>query len=136
MVPIGVTSLLLDRRTQLRNLITPDPHSLLQFSDDFSEGGAALFRACSELGLEGVVSKLSTSRYRSGRSKTWFKTKCFVESDFVIIGTDRDRKTGAVRALLARAGGEGLSYAGAAFFALSGKEREELGNRLEQSSID
>ena len=92
MVPIGVTSLLLDRRTQLRNVITPDPHSPLQFSEDFSEGGAALFRACSELGLEGVVSKLSTSRYRRGRFKTWFKTKCFVESDFVIIGTDRDRK--------------------------------------------
>src|SRR3954451_7782966 len=30
----------------------------------------------------------------------------------VLIGTDRDRKTGAVRALLARADAQGLAYAG------------------------
>jgi hypothetical protein len=33
----------------------------------------------------------------------------------VIIGTDRDRKTGAIRALLAQADQNGLAYAGAAF---------------------
>ena len=60
--------------------------------------GAALFKACGERGIEGIVSKLATSRYRSGRSNTWLKTKCFTESSFVVVGTDRDRKTGALRA--------------------------------------
>jgi hypothetical protein len=53
------------------------------------------------------------------------------ESSFVIIGTDRDRKTGAMLALLARAEQRGLAYAGAAFIALSGNERDELWARLE-----
>ena len=34
-------------------------------------------------------------------SKTWLKCKCFTESSFVIIGTDRDRRTDAMLALLA-----------------------------------
>jgi hypothetical protein len=50
------------------------------------------------------------------------KKKCFIESEFVIIGTDRDRKTGAMRALLAKAHGNGLAYAGAAFIALPANE--------------
>jgi hypothetical protein len=40
-----------------------------------------------------------------------------------IVGTDRDRKTGALRALLAHPNSEGLNYAGAAFIALPANER-------------
>jgi hypothetical protein len=39
------------------------------------------------------------------------ETKCFTQSNFVVIGTDRDRKTGALRALLAHNDGSGLNYA-------------------------
>jgi bifunctional non-homologous end joining protein LigD len=74
--------------------------------------------------LEGIVSKHSLAPYRSGRSKTWLKTKCFTESTFVVVGTDRDRKTGALMALLAH--GDGLKYAGAAFITLAGDERKEF----------
>jgi ATP-dependent DNA ligase len=38
-----------------------------------------------EHGLEGIVLKLASSRYRSGRTKSWLKIKCFTESAFVII---------------------------------------------------
>ena len=48
-----------------------------------------------------------------------FKTKCFTQSTFVVIGTDRDRKTGVLRALLAHKDRAGLSYAGAEFIALA-----------------
>ena len=81
-----------------------------------------------------MVSKLASSKYRSGRSKTWLKCKCFTESSFVIIGTDRDRKTGAILALLARTEKQGLAYAGAAFIALSGNERDELRASLESTA--
>jgi ATP-dependent DNA ligase len=64
--------------------------------------------------------------YCSGRSKTWLKTKCFTESIFVVVGTDRDRKTGALRALLAHPSSAGLNYAGAAFIALSDDARTEF----------
>ena len=45
---------------------------------------------------------------------------------------DRDRKTGAVRALLAHDDGSGLNYAGAAFVALAGDERDQFFAELER----
>jgi bifunctional non-homologous end joining protein LigD len=68
--------------------------------------------------------------YRSGRNRTWLKTKCFTESTFVVVGTDRDRKTGALMALLAHS--DGLKYAGAAFITLGGNERREFLTEVER----
>jgi bifunctional non-homologous end joining protein LigD len=62
-----------------------------RFSDEFDGHGDVLFKACAEQGLEGIVSKHALAPYRSGRSRTWLKTKCFTQSTFVVIGTDRDR---------------------------------------------
>jgi ATP-dependent DNA ligase len=50
----------------------------------------------------------------------------------VVIGTDRDRKTGALRALLALNDGSGLNYVGAAFIALAGEERARFLGELER----
>ena len=44
----------------------------------------------------------------------------------MVVGTDRDRKTGALRALLAHPNGEQLTYAGAAFIALDYCARSEF----------
>src|SRR5215210_8090885 len=78
---------LLERRSKLKELIGSDPCSPLQYSDELVGDGAKLLRACAEHGLEGIVSKRGSSHYRSGRSKTWLKTKCFTESLFVLIST-------------------------------------------------
>jgi bifunctional non-homologous end joining protein LigD len=126
---------LLQRRAKLKELVGKD-QSRIQFSDEFADGGAALFQACVEHGLEGIVSKLTASRDRSGRTNTWLRTKCFTESAFVIIGTARDRKTGAPLALLARAEEQRLAYAGSAFIAVSGKEREQLWTRLDAIKLE
>ena len=123
---------LMERRASLKTLLGTDEQSRIQFSDEFNGDGAALFKACAERELEGIVSKHSLAPYRSGRSKTWLKTKCFTESTFVVIGTDRDRKTGALRALLAHNDGSGLNYAGAAFIALAGEERAQFLAELER----
>ena len=123
---------LMERRASLKTLLGTDQQSRLQFSDEFHGDGAALFKACAESELEGIVSKHSLAPYRSGRSKTWLKTKCFTQSTFVVIGTDRDRKTGALRALLAHNDGSGLNYAGAAFIALAGEERAQFLGELER----
>src|SRR5689334_25231378 len=119
---------LLERRARLKELI-PTEHPFL-FSEEFTGDANAFFQACADYQLEGIVSKLASSKYRSGRSKTWLKTKCFTEGSFVIIGTARDRKTKAPLALLARADTRGLAYACSAFIALSGIERNELSARL------
>jgi ATP-dependent DNA ligase len=126
---------LLERRSILKALLGTDEESRIQFSDEFDGDGATFFKACADKRLEGVVSKLAFSRYRSGRSKTWLKTKCFTESSLIIIGTDRDRKTGALRALLAKADGHMLTYAGAAFIGLRGDAWHELRERLQQIAI-
>jgi bifunctional non-homologous end joining protein LigD len=125
---------LVERRAKLKELV-PSEHPFL-FSEEFTGDAAAFFRACADHQLEGIVSKLASSKYRSGRSKTWLKTKCFTESSFLIIGTARDRKTKAPLALLARAEAEGLAYAGSAFIALSSAERNELGARLQTSKLE
>ena len=121
-----------ERRAMLKALVANDAVSRIQFSEEFDGDGAALFKVCAERGLEGIVSKHALAPYCSGRSKTWLKTKCFTESTFVVIGTDRDRKTGALRALLARNDSAGLNYAGAAFTALNGKERREFRAEVER----
>ena len=124
-----------ERRNLLKRLVRNDAESRIQFSDEFDGDGDALFKACAEQELEGIVSKHSLAPYRSGRSKTWLKTKCFTQSSFVVIGIDRDRKTGALRALLANKDSAGLSYVGAAFIALSGAERTRFFAELEPTSL-
>jgi ATP-dependent DNA ligase len=84
---------LLDRRAKLKALIGAGPSSPLQFSEEFVGDAAAFFKACAKHELEGIVSKLASSPYRSGRSKTWLKTKCFAESELTLLGIDRARKT-------------------------------------------
>jgi DNA ligase D-like protein (predicted ligase) len=125
---------LLERRAKLKELIPTERPFL--FSEEFTGDAAAFFQACADHQLEGIVSKFASSKYRSGRSKTWLRTKCFTEGSFVIIGTARDRKTKAPLALLARAEAEGLTYAGSAFITLSGIERNELSSRLQTSKLE
>jgi bifunctional non-homologous end joining protein LigD len=121
---------LLERKARLKELI-PNEHPFL-FSEEFTGDADAFFQACADHQLEGIVSKLASSKYRSGRSKTWLKTKCFTEGSFLIIGTARDRKTKAPLALLAQTNAQGLRYAGSAFIALSANDRAELSARLQK----
>jgi bifunctional non-homologous end joining protein LigD len=123
---------LYERRARLKQLVGADAESRIQFSEEFDGDGNTLFKACAERSLEGIVSKLAISPYRSGRSRTWLKTKCFTESTFIVVGTDRDRKTGALRALLARSESAGLIYAGAALIALVGDERTAFLSEVER----
>ena len=71
---------LLERRAILKALLGIDEESRIQFSEEFDGDGDALFNACAQHGLEGIVSKQALAPYRSGRTKTWLKTKCFTES--------------------------------------------------------
>src|SRR5687767_11857896 len=49
---------------------------VLRFSEHLSaEQGDAMFRHACAMGLEGIVSKKVTSRYKSGRCPSWRKVK-------------------------------------------------------------
>src|SRR5436190_16748791 len=77
---------LLDRKAALARLLAGHDDSVLKLSEHFAEGGDIVFKHASRLGLEGIVSKLTSAPYRSGRSKAWLKSKCIGSDEFVVIG--------------------------------------------------
>jgi bifunctional non-homologous end joining protein LigD len=50
---------LIESRASLKHLVGADDQSRIQFSDEFDGDGDALFKACAERELEGIVSKHS-----------------------------------------------------------------------------
>src|SRR4051794_35601020 len=67
-------------------VVEPDRARLLaiRYSEPFHGDGQAFFAAAVKHGLEGIVSKMASSPYRSGPSKAWRKTKNVTESEFVL----------------------------------------------------
>jgi bifunctional non-homologous end joining protein LigD len=76
----------LSERKQALAALIAQGAPLLRFSHHFEEDGAVVFRHASRLGLEGIVSKVLDSPYRSGRSKSWLKVKSSSRQEFVIGG--------------------------------------------------
>ncbi len=105
------------------------PARPIQFSAHVEGGGPGFFRAVDALGLEGIVSKKRGSRYRSGCSKSWLKTKAFAEGEFVVVAVERGEK--APVATLARQGDAGLELAGPAWVTLDEPERERFWSAVE-----
>jgi DNA ligase D-like protein (predicted ligase) len=127
---------LVDRRAALQELAGCNvSHCPIQFSDHVVGSGADLFEVADRMGLEGIVSKLAASRYRSGRTRDWLKVKCWTEGEFVVVGVEIGRE-GPPVALLARSGPEGLSYAGSAFVTLPEPLRERFWREVERSGAD
>jgi ATP-dependent DNA ligase len=109
---------LIERRDALRRLLDGAAgDGAIQFSEHTAGGGAKVFAAADRMGLEGIVSKRATSRYVSGSSRNWLKTKCFAESELILIGTEIG-KHGKPVALLARHAEGKLAFAGGALIAL------------------
>jgi bifunctional non-homologous end joining protein LigD len=63
-----------DRKRQLTKLVGKRRLGIV-LSTHSSEFGEAIFRQACAIGLEGIVSKRLSSRYRSGPSKDWLKIK-------------------------------------------------------------
>jgi bifunctional non-homologous end joining protein LigD len=62
-----------ERRDKLSPLVAGV--EFIQFSEALNIDGALVFAHACKLGLEGIVSKRAGSRYRSGNSRSWLKTK-------------------------------------------------------------
>ncbi|HTQ82662.1 MAG TPA: DNA ligase D, partial [Pseudolabrys sp.] len=58
----------------------------LRFSESLTERGSVLLKHACKLGLEGIVSKLADSPYRSGRGRDWIKAKCSDRQELVVTG--------------------------------------------------
>ena len=72
---------------------------LIKYSAHIEKDGVAMYQAAVQMGLEGVVGKKASSRYRPGRSENWVKIRRELTDDFVIMGykaTGRDVRSLAV----------------------------------------
>lgn len=76
---------LLERKQRLQPLI-PKKESNLHYSDHLQGSGEAFFIKSCEIGLEGIVSKRADSMYQGKRTRSWLKTKCIKQQEFVIGG--------------------------------------------------
>jgi ATP-dependent DNA ligase len=121
---------LIERREKLASLIGPGCFAI-RYSEHFEGDAKAFFTAAVKHGLEGIVSKRATSSYRSGPSRTWLKTKNMTESDFVLLGLERDTQ-GRAFAHVGRETGQGLRYAGTAFMTFSERVSRELAKRADR----
>jgi bifunctional non-homologous end joining protein LigD len=88
--------------------------SPIRLSESLAADGKEVFKNACTLGAEGIVSKLATSKYSSGRGSSWLKVKCHLEQEFVVGGftlpSKGDVEIGAL--LLGYYDGGKLRYAG------------------------
>ena len=100
---------LTERKQLLAQLLEGDL-SPVHLSQHFEEDGQMLFEKACEMGLEGIVSKLRDSVYRSERTEAWIKTKCIQVAKYEVIGY----KDGATSLYLGKREGKDLVYVGKA----------------------
>ncbi|RWE62968.1 MAG: ATP-dependent DNA ligase [Mesorhizobium sp.] len=105
------------------------PNSRIQFSEAMPGDAKAIFYLADQAGLEGIVSKRADSKYRSGPTSNWLKTKSFTEGEFELLGVEREPGKAAF-ALLAEPGTR--KYVGSAFITLGREMRERLWKRVQE----
>jgi bifunctional non-homologous end joining protein LigD len=76
----------LNERKNLLGAIVGNGSGPIRLSGHFDENGEIVLKHACRLGLEGIVSKLRDSPYRSGRGKSWTKAKCSARQEFVVAG--------------------------------------------------
>ena len=80
-----VRPLPLSRRKELLKDAVP-ALGAVRYLDHIEREGEAFLRQVTAMGLEGIVAKKATSKYKSGRSGDWIKIKAEKTGDFVIVG--------------------------------------------------
>ncbi|RWP38561.1 MAG: ATP-dependent DNA ligase [Mesorhizobium sp.] len=116
-----------DRREILAGLI--GSVGRIQFSESLPGDADAIYHLLDKAGLEGMVSKRSESKYRSGPTTNWLKTKCFTVGEFELLGVERERGKPAF-ALMAEPGTR--EYVGSAFVSVNREMRERLWKRVQE----
>ncbi|MEZ5783787.1 MAG: DNA ligase D [Rhizobiaceae bacterium] len=76
---------LADRKAVLDKVVSSEG-GLIRFSGHFEESGDMVLRHACRLSLEGIISKLRDAPYRTGRGKSWVKSKCSARQEFVVAG--------------------------------------------------
>jgi bifunctional non-homologous end joining protein LigD len=118
---------LTERKEMLRGLLKGTAAPLI-YSDHVVGNGAKAFAQACAMKLEGLISKQADAPYRSGRTRSWLKSKCGFEQEFVIIGWRPSDKAGRPFSslLLAVREGDTFRYAGRVGSGYSGEGLDRL----------
>ncbi|HUN85104.1 MAG TPA: DNA ligase D [Terracidiphilus sp.] len=125
---------LAERKEMLSSLFSwNESASPLRLSEHIEGRGSEVFAKACELGAEGIVSKLASARYTSGRGNTWLKMKCGLQQEFVIGGFTPLKKggRGIGALLLGYYDGGKLRYAGRCGTGFSEETHRALRSRLD-----
>jgi bifunctional non-homologous end joining protein LigD len=130
---------LTERKKKLKSLLKKSkPGASLRYSEHVAAEGAAMHAQACAKGLEGIISKLASAPYVSGRQKSWLKVKCALRQEFIIIGysgaKSGDRALGALYLGYRKDGA--LRYAGKVGTGFSMKSARELVNRFDEIGAD
>jgi len=129
---------LIERKEMLAELLKDQPRAgPLFFSDHVRGHGDEFFRQAAAMKLEGIVSKQAGAPYRSGRTRTWLKSKTGMGQEFIIIGWRPSDVVGRPFSslLIAVREGEGLRYAGRVGSGFGDPELTELWPQLERRQV-
>jgi bifunctional non-homologous end joining protein LigD len=104
---------LTERKKRLKAALSGSPPRM-RFSDHIEGNGARVIEHACAMKLEGIISKKRHSPYRSGRGRTWIKSKCVGNDEFVVGGYRRSEKAGRAFSslLLGEYVGDDLVYRG------------------------
>jgi ATP-dependent DNA ligase len=117
-----------DRREILAALIPTGQR--IQFSQALPGEVKAIFHLIDEAGLEGIVSKRRDSKYRSGRSTAWLKSKAYAIDEYDLIGVEKEPGKPAFALMAERGTGR---YVGAASINANRAIRDRLWERVQAS---
>jgi len=116
-----------DRREILAGMI--EPGGRIQFSEALPGEAKAIYHLVDQAGLEGMVSKRKDSKYRSGNSTAWLKTKAYSIDEYELLGVEREAGKPAFALMAERGTGR---YVGSAFITLNRELRERLWKRVQE----
>jgi DNA ligase D-like protein (predicted ligase) len=116
-----------ERREILHNLIQPDSH--IQFSEPMPGAAKTIYHLIDQAGIEGMVSKRSDSKYRSGRQTSWLKIKSYAVDEYELLGVEREAGKPAFALMADRKTGK---YVGSAFINSKGAMRDRLWKRVQE----
>lgn len=129
---------LVQRKARLESLLLQRPQPSLRYSTHHVGDGPAVFAQAVRAGLEGIISKRADSPYRGERNGDWVKVKSRPSDEFVVVGYTQPRgsRVGIGALLLARAGANGLEYAGRVGSGFGDELLRTLRQRLDTLRVD
>jgi len=130
---------LVARKDALRRLLKgAGKRGPIRYAEHFDEDGPVIFKHACGMNLEGIVSKLRSAPYRSGRSENFVKAKCHDAQEVVVAGfSPANALPNAVGALTVAFHEHGkLRYAGRVGTGYTRETARDLWKRLQPLRVD